>query len=92
MALCLSLPPLSVKIPARQGGWAYPDCMASGQGGRPEPAVTAGGSTGLAKPLYLQRLERSLRLESFLHQTATIFNRDVTRYCQTSLLYYTAVI
>ncbi|XP_051908900.1 chromatin-remodeling ATPase INO80 isoform X2 [Hippocampus zosterae] len=52
--------------------------MASGQGGRPEPAVAAGGSTGLAKPLYLQRLERSLRLESFLHQTANIFNRDVT--------------
>ncbi|XP_061668054.1 chromatin-remodeling ATPase INO80 isoform X1 [Syngnathoides biaculeatus] len=52
--------------------------MASGQGGRLEPAGVAGGSSGLAKPLYLQRLERSLRLESFLRQTAAIFNRDVT--------------
>ncbi|KAM9779061.1 chromatin-remodeling ATPase INO80 isoform 2-T2 [Syngnathus typhle] len=69
-----------VKIPAQPGGWGYPDCMASGQGGRPEPAGTAAAacSSALAKPLYLQRLERSLRLESFLHQTAAIFNRDVT--------------
>ncbi|XP_061560780.1 chromatin-remodeling ATPase INO80 isoform X2 [Phycodurus eques] len=52
--------------------------MASGQGRRLEPAGVAGGSSGLAKPLYLQRLERSLRLDSFLRQTATIFNRDVT--------------
>nr|XP_057912106.1 chromatin-remodeling ATPase INO80 isoform X2 [Doryrhamphus excisus] len=50
--------------------------MASGQGGRPE--VGAAGGSGLAKPLYLQRLERSLRLDSFLRQTAAIFNRDIT--------------
>ncbi|XP_054617699.1 chromatin-remodeling ATPase INO80 isoform X1 [Dunckerocampus dactyliophorus] len=50
--------------------------MASGQGGRPE--VGAVGGSGLAKPLYLQRLERSLRLDSFLRQTAAIFNRDIT--------------
>uniref|UniRef100_A0A665WGI2 Chromatin-remodeling ATPase INO80 n=1 Tax=Echeneis naucrates TaxID=173247 RepID=A0A665WGI2_ECHNA len=42
--------------------------MASGQGGRLE--VGASGSSGLAKPLYLQRIERSLRLDSFLRQTA----------------------
>ncbi|KAF3849703.1 hypothetical protein F7725_019422 [Dissostichus mawsoni] len=51
-------------------------CMASGQGGRPEAG--ASGSSGLAKPLYLQRLERSLRLDSFLRQTAAIFNGDIT--------------
>lgn len=51
--------------------------MASGQGGRLEAG--ASGSSGLAKPLYLQRLERSLRLDSFLRQTAAIFNGDVTR-------------
>uniref|UniRef100_A0A672JAV7 Chromatin-remodeling ATPase INO80 n=1 Tax=Salarias fasciatus TaxID=181472 RepID=A0A672JAV7_SALFA len=45
--------------------------MASGQGGRPE--VGASGTSGLAKPLYLQRLERSLKLDSFLRQTATWF-------------------
>ncbi|XP_031721859.1 chromatin-remodeling ATPase INO80 isoform X2 [Anarrhichthys ocellatus] len=50
--------------------------MASGQGGQPEAG--ASGSSGLAKPLYLQRLERSLRLDSFLRQTATIFNGDKT--------------
>ncbi|KAK5880043.1 hypothetical protein CesoFtcFv8_023111 [Champsocephalus esox] len=50
--------------------------MASGQGGRPEAG--ASGSSGLAKPLYLQRLERSLRLDSFLRQTAAIFNGDIT--------------
>ncbi|XP_063758516.1 chromatin-remodeling ATPase INO80 isoform X4 [Eleginops maclovinus] len=50
--------------------------MASGQGGRPEAG--APGSSGLAKPLYLQRLERSLRLDSFLRQTAAIFNGDIT--------------
>uniref|UniRef100_A0A4W6ESW8 Chromatin-remodeling ATPase INO80 n=1 Tax=Lates calcarifer TaxID=8187 RepID=A0A4W6ESW8_LATCA len=44
--------------------------------------VGASASSGLAKPLYLQRLERSLRLDSFLRQTATIFNRDITRYRQ----------
>ncbi|TDH00275.1 hypothetical protein EPR50_G00186630 [Perca flavescens] len=50
--------------------------MASGQGGRLEAG--ASGSSGLAKPLYLQRLERSLRLDSFLRQTAAIFNGDIT--------------
>ncbi|XP_069014594.1 chromatin-remodeling ATPase INO80 [Embiotoca jacksoni] len=50
--------------------------MASGQGGRLE--VGASGTSGLAKPLYLQRLERSLKLDSFLRQTAAIFNRDIT--------------
>ncbi|XP_033931849.1 LOW QUALITY PROTEIN: chromatin-remodeling ATPase INO80 [Pseudochaenichthys georgianus] len=50
--------------------------MASGQGGRPEAG--ASGGSGLAKPLYLQRLERSLRLDSFLRQTAAIFNGDIT--------------
>uniref|UniRef100_A0A8C9X0H2 Chromatin-remodeling ATPase INO80 n=1 Tax=Sander lucioperca TaxID=283035 RepID=A0A8C9X0H2_SANLU len=57
--------------------------MASGQGGRLEAG--ASGSSGLAKPLYLQRLERSLRLDSFLRQTAAIFNGDITtRYRQSS--------
>uniref|UniRef100_A0A3Q3BLI5 Chromatin-remodeling ATPase INO80 n=1 Tax=Kryptolebias marmoratus TaxID=37003 RepID=A0A3Q3BLI5_KRYMA len=46
--------------------------MASEQDGRQ-------AAPGLAKPLYLQRLERSLKLDSFLRQTAAIFNRDVTR-------------
>ncbi|XP_062267133.1 chromatin-remodeling ATPase INO80 isoform X1 [Platichthys flesus] len=50
--------------------------MASEQDGQLE--VGAPGSSSLAKPLYLQRLERSLRLDSFLRQTATIFNRDIT--------------
>uniref|UniRef100_A0A3B5A9I4 Chromatin-remodeling ATPase INO80 n=1 Tax=Stegastes partitus TaxID=144197 RepID=A0A3B5A9I4_9TELE len=50
--------------------------MASGQGGRLE--VGASGTSGLAKPLYLQRLERSLKLGSFLRQTAAVFNRDIT--------------
>lgn len=57
--------------------------MASGQGGRVEAG--ASGSSGLAKPLYLQRLERSLRLDSFLRHTAAIFNRDITRYRQRGL-------
>lgn len=52
--------------------------MASGQVGRLE--VGASGSSALAKPLYLQRLERSLRLDGFLRQTADIFNGDITRY------------
>lgn len=52
--------------------------MASGQGGRLE--VGASGSSALAKPLYLQRLERTLRLDGFLRQTAAIFNGDITRY------------
>uniref|UniRef100_A0A667Z0I9 Chromatin-remodeling ATPase INO80 n=1 Tax=Myripristis murdjan TaxID=586833 RepID=A0A667Z0I9_9TELE len=57
--------------------------MASGQG---RLEVGASGSSGLAKPLYLQRLERSLRLDSFLRQTATIFNRDITR-CRQRVLW-----
>lgn len=52
--------------------------MASGQVGRLE--VGASGSSALAKPLYLQRLERSLRLDGFLRQTADVFNGDITRY------------
>ncbi|XP_056150426.1 chromatin-remodeling ATPase INO80 [Lampris incognitus] len=49
--------------------------MASGLG-RQETVVS--GSSGLAKPLHLQRIERALRLDSFLRQTAAIFNRDIT--------------
>lgn len=55
--------------------------MASGQDGRQEFGVP--GALGLAKPLYLQRLERSLKLDSFLRQTAAVFNRDITRYRKT---------
>uniref|UniRef100_A0A3P8U690 Chromatin-remodeling ATPase INO80 n=1 Tax=Amphiprion percula TaxID=161767 RepID=A0A3P8U690_AMPPE len=55
--------------------------MASGPGGRLE--VGTSGTSGLAKPLYLQRLERSLKLGSFLRQTAAVFNRDITRYRKT---------
>ncbi|XP_027896277.1 chromatin-remodeling ATPase INO80 isoform X1 [Xiphophorus couchianus] len=51
-------------------------CMASGQDGRQEDGSP--GLSGLAKPLYLQRLERSLKLDSFLRQTAAIFNRDIS--------------
>uniref|UniRef100_A0A087Y650 Chromatin-remodeling ATPase INO80 n=1 Tax=Poecilia formosa TaxID=48698 RepID=A0A087Y650_POEFO len=50
--------------------------MASGQDGRQEDRTP--GLSGLAKPLYLQRLERSLKLDSFLRQTASIFNRDIS--------------
>uniref|UniRef100_A0A1A7Y1D5 Chromatin-remodeling ATPase INO80 n=1 Tax=Iconisemion striatum TaxID=60296 RepID=A0A1A7Y1D5_9TELE len=50
--------------------------MASGQDGRLE--ASASGGSGLAKPLYMQRLERSLKLDSFLRQTAAVFNRDIT--------------
>ncbi|XP_036405694.1 chromatin-remodeling ATPase INO80 [Megalops cyprinoides] len=32
----------------------------------------------LARPLHLQHLERSLRLDAFLRQTATLFNRDIS--------------
>ncbi|TRY56987.1 hypothetical protein DNTS_023907, partial [Danionella cerebrum] len=32
----------------------------------------------LAKPLHLQYLERSLRLDSFLRQTATVFNQNIS--------------
>uniref|UniRef100_A0AAZ3P577 Chromatin-remodeling ATPase INO80 n=1 Tax=Oncorhynchus tshawytscha TaxID=74940 RepID=A0AAZ3P577_ONCTS len=38
----------------------------------------AWSSSGLAKPLHLQHLERSLRLDSFLRQTASVFNRDLS--------------
>ncbi|XP_015236166.1 PREDICTED: DNA helicase INO80 isoform X1 [Cyprinodon variegatus] len=50
--------------------------MASGQDGHQEGGTP--GVSGLAKPLYLQRLERSLKLDSFLRQTAAIFNRDIS--------------
>ncbi|KAJ0061062.1 hypothetical protein NL108_005843, partial [Boleophthalmus pectinirostris] len=50
--------------------------MASGQSMRLE-AGPSGGAV-LAKPLYLQRLERSLKLDSFLRQTAAVFNTDIT--------------
>ncbi|XP_013865401.1 chromatin-remodeling ATPase INO80 [Austrofundulus limnaeus] len=50
--------------------------MASGHDGRQEVGVS--GALVLAKPLYLQRLERSLKLDSFLRQTAAVFNRDIT--------------
>ncbi|XP_067097346.1 chromatin-remodeling ATPase INO80 isoform X1 [Osmerus mordax] len=49
--------------------------MASGQG---DVLAGAAGGSGLAKPLHLQHLERSLRLDGFLRQTASIFNRDLT--------------
>lgn len=39
-----------------------------------------GGCTELAKPLYLQYLERALRLDHFLRQTSAIFNRNISRY------------
>nr|DBA14148.1 TPA: hypothetical protein GDO54_005159 [Pyxicephalus adspersus] len=41
-------------------------------------ATEDGCSTDLAKPLYLQYLERSLRLDQFLRQTSTIFNRNIS--------------
>uniref|UniRef100_A0A7N8Y091 Chromatin-remodeling ATPase INO80 n=1 Tax=Mastacembelus armatus TaxID=205130 RepID=A0A7N8Y091_9TELE len=59
--------------------------MASEQGGRLE--VGASGSSGLARPLYLQCLERSLRLDSFLRHSAAIFNRDITSHLFISHLY-----
>ncbi|KAF7463987.1 Hypothetical predicted protein [Marmota monax] len=37
-----------------------------------------GGCSELAKPLYLQYLERALRLDHFLRQTSAIFNRNVS--------------
>ncbi|KAM9091991.1 chromatin-remodeling ATPase INO80 isoform 3-T3 [Megaptera novaeangliae] len=37
-----------------------------------------GGFTELAKPLYLQYLERALRLDHFLRQTSAIFNRNIS--------------
>uniref|UniRef100_H3AJK7 Chromatin-remodeling ATPase INO80 n=1 Tax=Latimeria chalumnae TaxID=7897 RepID=H3AJK7_LATCH len=47
--------------------------MASELAGRED-----GSRTELAKPLHLQYLERALRLDSFLRQTAAIFNRDIS--------------
>lgn len=58
--------------------------MASGQDGHQEGGTP--GVSGLAKPLYLQRLERSLKLDSFLRQTAAIFNRDI-RYRKDRILH-----
>lgn len=49
--------------------------MASELGARDD-----GGCTELAKPLYLQYLERALRLDHFLRQTSAIFNRNISRY------------
>ncbi|KAK7925849.1 hypothetical protein WMY93_008159 [Mugilogobius chulae] len=51
--------------------------MASGHGAGRSEAGPSGGAV-LAKPLYLQRLERSLKLDSFLRQTAAVFNADIT--------------
>lgn len=59
------------------GGQRRLRSMASGQGALLEVGAL-GGST-LAKPLYLQRLERALKLDSFLRQTSTIFNKDIPR-------------
>lgn len=39
-----------------------------------------GNGTELATPLYLQYLEKALRLDRFLRQTSAIFNRNVSRY------------
>ncbi|XP_026854513.2 chromatin-remodeling ATPase INO80 isoform X2 [Electrophorus electricus] len=36
------------------------------------------GRSQLAKPLHLQRLERSLRLDAFLRHAAAVFNRDIS--------------
>ncbi|XP_016783447.1 chromatin-remodeling ATPase INO80 isoform X4 [Pan troglodytes] len=47
--------------------------MASELGARDD-----GGCTELAKPLYLQYLERALRLDHFLRQTSAIFNRNIS--------------
>uniref|UniRef100_A0A8C8SWV8 Chromatin-remodeling ATPase INO80 n=1 Tax=Pelusios castaneus TaxID=367368 RepID=A0A8C8SWV8_9SAUR len=47
--------------------------MASELGARED-----GSCTELAKPLYLQCLERALRLDQFLRQTSTIFNRSIS--------------
>uniref|UniRef100_A0A8K9UZR3 Chromatin-remodeling ATPase INO80 n=1 Tax=Oncorhynchus mykiss TaxID=8022 RepID=A0A8K9UZR3_ONCMY len=45
--------------------------MASGAGQAEADDGAAWSSSGLAKPLHLQHLERSLRLDSFLRQTAS---------------------
>lgn len=60
--------------------------MASGQVGRLEGAS---GSSALAKPLYLQRLERALRLDGFLRHTTDIFNGDITRYVAVNINFAT---
>ncbi|KAE8587696.1 hypothetical protein XENTR_v10022071 [Xenopus tropicalis] len=41
-------------------------------------ATEDGSSTDLAKPLYLQYLERALRLDQFLRQTSAVFNRSIS--------------
>ncbi|XP_066464735.1 chromatin-remodeling ATPase INO80 [Eleutherodactylus coqui] len=41
-------------------------------------ATEDGYSTDLAKPLYLQYLERALRLDQFLRQTSVTFNRNLS--------------
>ncbi|OCT68788.1 chromatin-remodeling ATPase INO80 [Xenopus laevis] len=41
-------------------------------------ATEDGNSTDLAKPLYLQYLERALRLDQFLRQTSAVFNRSIS--------------
>lgn len=53
--------------------------MASGVGQAEVNDVAAGSSLGLAKPLHVQHLERSLRLDTFLCQTAPVFDRDLSR-------------
>ncbi|KAL8169414.1 UNVERIFIED_CONTAM: putative DNA helicase ino80, partial [Gekko kuhli] len=47
--------------------------MASELGARED-----GNCTELATPLYLQYLEKALRLDNFLRQTSTIFNRSIS--------------
>ncbi|XP_019407156.1 PREDICTED: DNA helicase INO80 isoform X1 [Crocodylus porosus] len=41
-------------------------------------ATEDGSCTELAKPLYLQYLEKALRLDQFLRQTSAIFNRSIS--------------
>ncbi|KAM8921699.1 chromatin-remodeling ATPase INO80 [Pelodytes ibericus] len=41
-------------------------------------ATEDGCSTDLAKPLYLQYLERALRLDQFLRQTSAVFSRNIS--------------
>ena len=47
--------------------------MASELGARED-----GSCSELAKPLYLQYLEKALRLDQFLRQTSAIFNRNIS--------------
>lgn len=49
--------------------------MASELGARED-----GSCSELAKPLYLQYLEKALQLDQFLRQTSAIFNRSISRY------------